>query len=258
MKVILILWMVVLESNWVLSGERGGMEEGVEGVKRLIEKLSDRNGLIRHGAKRELMGMGGLVRGGLLDCIIGRNDLEQKEGCIEVLGGLGLMGRIGSAGEDLLRLLRSEEDERVQKGMIEELGRLRYRGSIGVLIGKLRSGNWAVRSESAKALGLMGAEEAVDDLMKYGINDGNSFVRIHSAGALGRIKSKRAVPYLIKALRKGYGEGRETMVWALGKIRDRRAYRILIYLFEKDMNGLVKKEAKKALSSIENSLENNE
>ena len=246
MKVILILWIVILKGDCVFSD---GVRVGV-GVEGLIEKLSDRNGVIRHGAKRKLMGLGGLVREGLMDCIGGRNGLDQKEGCIEVLGGLGLMGRIESAGEDLLRLLRREENGRVQKRIIEELGKMRYRGSVELLIEKLRSRNWEVRSESAKALGLMGVEEAVDDLMKYGINDGNSFVRIHSAGALGRIKSKRAVPYLIEALTKGYREGRETMVWALGKIRDKRAYKILIYLFEKDMNGLVKREAKKALSNI--------
>lgn len=77
----------------------------------------------------------------------------------------------------------------------------------------------AVRAQAAKALGRLGAAEAVPALIEA-LADRAPAVRREAAKALGEIKDPRAVPALIEALRDENANVRMYAAYALGEIRE--------------------------------------
>lgn len=94
------------------------------------------------------------------------------------------------------------------------------------LIAALRSNDFTVQSESAKALGSLGAA-AMDELL-LALKNKNKDIRLGIIGALTEIKDPRAVPPLVKILKDENPEIRWETAIALGEIGDESAIEPLV------------------------------
>jgi hypothetical protein len=101
-----------------------------------------------------------------------------------------------------------------------DIGRMRDRHDIAGLIRALRSPDFAVQTQAAKALGSLGAA-AMDELI-HALEQKNKDVRLGVIGALSVIRDPRSVDPLTVALRDESGEVRWQAALALGEIGDRR------------------------------------
>ena len=145
----------------------------------------------------------------------------------------------------------NDDDEFVQE---EALGLLEIRAeeSLEPLIEALSTDgiNKNVKQSSAKLLGIIGNEQAIDSLIAA-LRDNNKFVRREASTALSRMGDKAVEP-LIKILNDDNWKVRGAATWALGKIGDKRALNPLKALLD-DENGFVRSGAKFAVGNIENS-----
>ncbi|MCZ7684846.1 MAG: HEAT repeat domain-containing protein [Sandaracinaceae bacterium] len=89
--------------------------------------------------------------------------------------------------------------------------------------------DWRVRASSGRAIGRLGARDAVPDLVRA-LRDPVVDVRVVAAAALWRLPDPAAVPALLELLRDADPSARQWGALALGVIRDRRATRPLIGL----------------------------
>ena len=100
------------------------------------------------------------------------------------------------------------------------------------LRGLLASGDEVDKCNASRALGSIGATEAIDDLVCK-LRDEDIDVCIDAAEALGKLNAGRVVPQLIDSLKNDTdGELKTAIVKALGEIQDRRTIPILIELAE--------------------------
>ena len=116
------------------------------------------------------------------------------------------------------------------------------------LIKMLKSRNWEVREEAAKALAEKGSKSAVKPLIKA-LKDENLNVRWAAAYALGEIGDKSAVLPLIDALKDENWYVRQMAAEALGKIGEKTAVRPLMKLLA-DEDDDVRKAAEESLNKI--------
>ena len=152
--------------------------------------------------------------------------------------------------QDLIEDL-SDEDVFVQEealGMLE----LRAEEALYPLMETLstKGANKDAKQFSAKLLGIIGNEEAIDNLIAA-LKDNNKFVRREASTALSRMGDKTVEP-LIAILNDEDWRVRGASAWALGKIRDKRAVNPLKSLLD-DESGFVRSGAKFAIENIENS-----
>ncbi|TAF53947.1 MAG: NACHT domain-containing protein [Oscillatoriales cyanobacterium] len=113
------------------------------------------------------------------------------------------------------------------------------------LLGEVRSD---VRRRVADALGAIGSEAAISDLLEL-IEDSNSNVRRSAADALGAIGDKSVIEGFLKLLEHSDCDVRRTSVGALGKIGDTAAIEGFLKLLEHS-DSYVRKTATDALGKI--------
>jgi HEAT repeat protein len=134
------------------------------------------------------------------------------------------------------------------------------------------------KARAVEALGVLRATEAVDSIVKFGLQDKDPILRAVSAYSLGQIRDTRAVEPLQDAVRPYYksvpldvgtvidpGGGkvadearrnmeresrvRASVAWALGQIGDASARETLL-LAASDQNSMVRDAAAEALAKI--------
>ena len=145
----------------------------------------------------------------------------------------------------------NNEDEFVREeafGMLE----LRSEEAFDQLIETLsnKKTNKDVKQSSAKLLGIIGDEKAIDQLIAT-LKDHNKLVRREASTALSRM-GEAAVEPLLAILDDEDWRVRGAAAWALGKIGNKRAVDPLKSLLD-DQSGFVRTGAKFAIDSIENS-----
>ena len=163
-------------------------------VDDLIHALQDEDRPVRLNAAEALQ------RIGTEQAIDGINRLQGWEQG-HVWATFGTFDKISS--EQMLEFLLDDLPEwdrfYVRRNASEALGRIGSEQAVDDLIHTLQDEDHCVRMSAAKALGQFGSERAVDDLI-HALQDENRFVRREVAEALGRIGSERAVDDLIHAL----------------------------------------------------------
>jgi HEAT repeat protein len=108
----------------------------------------------------------------------------------------------------------------------EDIPVMKERRDTSGLIRALRSPDFAVQTESARALGTLGAA-SMDDLL-HALKKKHKDVRLGVIGALAIIRDPRSVDPLIAALRDTNSEVRWQAAFALGEIGDARAISSLV------------------------------
>ncbi|MBD2602850.1 HEAT repeat domain-containing protein, partial [Microcystis viridis] len=122
----------------------------------------------------------------------------------------------------------------------------------------LEDSNVFVRRYAAEALGKIGSETAIPELLKA-LEESNSDVRWKAAFALGDISSETAIPGLLKALEHSNSNVRVYAAVALGKIGTEAAMTQLINRLKNPdfvtlNNGDTLFQAREALDTIQNKL----
>ncbi|MEA4957688.1 hypothetical protein SDC9_24006 [bioreactor metagenome] len=144
----------------------------------------------------------------------------------------------------------NNDDEFVKE---EAFGTLEFRSeeSLDPLIEVLSTKgiNKNIKMSSAKLLGIIGDEKAIDPLIAT-LRDNNKLVRREASTSLSRMGDKALDP-LLSILKDDDWRVRGASAWALGKIGDKKAIAPLKSLLEDD-SGFVRSGAKFALDSIEN------
>ena len=97
------------------------------------------------------------------------------------------------------------------------------------VLARLDDPDQEVREEAARALGRIGAADAVEALIRR-LTDPHSSIRPQAARALGRIGDPRAVPALLECLSGGSEDLQEACAHALGAIGGRESVRQLLRL----------------------------
>lgn len=129
----------------------------------------------------------------------------------------------------------SHRDPAVRASAAERLGR-RGAAQRDAIVPALRrtlrdDADWRVRASCGRALGRLGAREAVPDLVRA-LRDPVVDVRVVAAAALWRLPDPAAVPALLELLRDRDAAARQWGALALGVTRDRRATQPLIGLLD--------------------------
>ena len=153
--------------------------------------------------------------------------------------------------EKTVGLLIREIDERKipQLYAIELLGNMRSEFAIKPIIFSLRNQqDDSIRWRSAKALGEIGSNKAVESLIQM-LKDENDFIRGAAAEGLGKISNDKAVQPLIQNLRHGESHVRYETIKALGKIGSDQAIESLVKML-KDESEFIRETAAEALGEI--------
>ena len=109
-----------------------------------------------------------------------------------------------------------------------------------------------VRSEVARALGIIKGETVVEPLANALRDDGRATVRQSAAWALGEVKGDDAIPPLVTALRKDkQGAVRQEAAIALGKIKGPKVVDPLVDVLKNDKYETTRFQAAKALLEIQ-------
>ena len=109
-----------------------------------------------------------------------------------------------------------------------------------------------VRSEVARALGIIKGETVVEPLANALRDDGRATVRQSAAWALGEVKGDDAIPPLVTALRKDkQGAVRQEAAIALGKIKGQKVVDPLVDVLKNDKYETTRFQAAKALREIQ-------
>ena len=109
-----------------------------------------------------------------------------------------------------------------------------------------------VRSEVARALGIIKGDTVVEPLANALRDDGRATVRQSAAWALGEVKGDDAIPPLVTALRKDkQGAVRQEAAIALGKIKGLKVVDPLVDALKNDKYETTRFEAAKALREIQ-------
>ena len=148
---------------------------------------------------------------------------------------------------DLIQDL-NDDDEFVREeafGMLELRSEEAFEDLIEVLTNK--KSHKDIKQSSAKLLGIIGNEKAIDHLIAA-LKDNNKLVRREASTALSRMGEKAVEP-LIAILGDEDWRVRGAAAWALGKIGDKRAVDPIKPLLD-DESGFVRTGAKFAIDNI--------
>jgi HEAT repeat protein len=103
----------------------------------------------------------------------------------------------------------------------------------------LKNGDEADKCNASRALGNIGAAEAVDDLVSH-LHDEDVDVCIDAAEALGRLRAHKVVPQLLESLKNDPdGELKTTIVKALGEIQNEQAIPLLLQIAESQPEDMI-------------------
>lgn len=118
--------------------------------------------------------------------------------------------------------------------------------------GELKPVPSLVRSEVARALGIIKGETVIESLALALEDDGRATVRQSAAWALGEVKGDNAIPPLVTALKKDkQGVVRQEAAIALGKIKGQKVVAPLVDALKSDKYETTRFQAAKALWEIQ-------
>jgi HEAT repeat protein len=128
------------------------------------------------------------------------------------------LGSIGSevAAPGLLKLLEHSDDSDVRRNAADALHVIDFVMAVIPNL-KVELSDSEVRGRAAEALGNIGSEAAIPELLKL-VQDSDSTVRWRAVNALGSIGSEVAVPGLLKLMEHSGSDVRRRAAEALGKI----------------------------------------
>ena len=150
---------------------------------------------------------------------------------------------------DLLHNLMNKGDEDVRAYTVEALGTVGNDMAVEDLIDSLSDKNELVRIKVAEILGDINEKSAALDIAKKGLNDDKDMVRWMSAWALGKLRAEDTTEDLISSLDDENPWVRGTSAWALGRIGDKKSVKQLETLTD-DRNSWVRIQAVRALGMI--------
>ncbi len=120
-------------------------------------------------------------------------------------------------------LIAALRDPEHRTGVAESLADMGAVAAIPPLIRLLDAADPHVRSTAARALGRLGASEALIRLREIALEDEEAFVRAWAIDALGHLGDARAVDFLLPLLRDDSARVRGATALALGQLGDLRA-----------------------------------
>lgn len=161
---------------------------------------------------------------------------------------IGALRAIGAPSVEALGACLRESDLAVQESASAILTTVADRRVLLPLIEALASGDWIVRMHAAKALGRIGAVEAVAPLVPL-LQDKVKAVREETAAALASI-GEAAIPALLDALQHEEWLVRLHAVESLGKTKSPRAVEPLLSILFNDRDSAVREDAVRALGEI--------
>ncbi len=164
-----------------------------------------------------------------------------------------LIGIKGQHAEPVIKRIASlleDKNSYVRERAADALGEIGNEKAVDELILALSDEDRSVRWRAASALGEIGNEKAVDALI-LALSDEYSYVRERAAEALGKIGNEKAVDALILALSDEYSDVRGRAADALGKLGNEKAVDAFILALS-DEDSYVRGSAADALGEIGN------
>lgn len=264
----------LVRANTALAlGQIGGQEV----VEHLLNALEDDSWEVRHDAVIALGEVGGKdAVEGLGELIKEESEFEIKEKILESLGKIGEKDAVevlkGYIDEEelhptLARSLSSIDDENVIKPLIklfqdgdrdtrvtvvDGLSKIEKESSLilDTLLQGLKDDIWRVREESAKALGDLGYEEALDDLIGI-LEDENDYVIEAGLESLGKLGDGAIVEDISVKMDDQEASVRIASAEALGEIGDEDAVEKLLERLDVEENPRVLWSISDALSNCD-------
>jgi len=207
------------------SAKQLGEMKDPRAVEPLIETLQDNDSDLRAECARALGKIGDPRAVEPLQALAEKDRSERTRFAAVV----GLHGLGQPVLQDLIAYLKGGEAEAATI-----LGNDKNRSAIGALIEALDCDDWNVKLEAIKALGTMGAREAVPTLMGMVARGPTDYetdgLGKEAALVLGQIGDRRAVDQLLEALASQsiQTQTRDGAIEALGMLRDQKAVEPLI------------------------------
>jgi HEAT repeat protein len=168
------------------------------------------------------------------------------------------LGRIGGpiAERELKRLVAGESGSLQAFGALG-LGILHRDEPVPLTATYLREGlaraaDSSLRGAFAIAIGIAGAREAEEDLLRILVAEGNPALRGYAAVALGMIRARAAIPEIQSQLREADADPdlQRSLAVALGLLGDRGAVGLLVDLLRTSRNEFARSSAALALGTI--------
>jgi HEAT repeat protein len=128
--------------------------------------------------------------------------------------------------DDVPNLIEQLESGRTRRDAIRALSRI-GEPAVEPLINYLHRRNWKARKAIVEILSHIGGASALDAIVRTLGSDRSKYVRVTAAKALGRIGARQALPDLVKALQDKHLDVQKAAVMSLGQLNDMRAVRPL-------------------------------
>jgi hypothetical protein len=167
-----------------------------------------------------------------LTSLIKSSNVRTRTKVVATLGKIPLENMGSYSGEIILSMIEIISDKSnhwsVRKNTLKALGRIGAKEAIPDLLELLHHSHFKVRAHASEALCRIGHISIVDVIIPM-LQDSSAFVRSRTAHALGKIGCKDADIYLISLLKDPDNNVREDAKWALSKINTPDARRALRY-----------------------------
>jgi len=186
-----------------------------ESISSLLRALEDENNRVRSQATRSLGLLKVVQSRPLLFDVLKDWHRDAREAAVEALGMIGV-----AEDQYLLLEMLGDPDVHVRNATLAALARM---GNLIPLKAALTDVFPEVRSKAVHTLGLLGAQDAGEDLLELLHSDPDAQVRAEAAWSLGEIVLPERVEPLIQALEDPALEVRWAAAQALGKTQDPQA-----------------------------------
>lgn len=218
--------------------------ESVEPLRKVLASKMDVS--IIYDAARALGDIGSTEAiGDLIKTMEKDPDWRVKGACARALGKIGE----GRTAEALGRLLLQESGDPLEAWVKDVTAwALSDMGEAAPVLKAMRSQREGIQRRACWAMVNMG--EAAMPFLTKALHDPDPAVSQRAAEALGWIGSDKAVPSLIRIVKNNPSESdklRRTAIWALGKIGDPRAEKVLDEITRNEKNNEIKEMAEEAI-----------
>lgn len=205
------------------SLRRRAAEELSEGDERaifpLIKALSDENAGVQDASMRSLITIGGEVVGYMVLPLLRENSYLRNTALI-------ILTALGEIVIPLLYPLLEDKDDDVRKFAIDLMGDIKKGVEPSKIVPFLKDPNANVRATAAKSLGLLGYREAIPELIKA-LKD-EEWVCFSALDALGELKAEEAVSDIASLLSNSSEAVRFAAIETLGKLGSEKAVDALL------------------------------
>lgn len=216
---------------------------GTEGIKHLVQILSDDSVEVRRHASEALISSGAAALPALKERLLEGNE----PGCSE--SGI-LLARLGKPAVPLLLEGLESANAYVRERSAFALGKIRDLQSLSPMIKHLKDENVEVRRTVALALGELGSPQALEPLMGC-FKDADDVVKLNATTAVAKINDTKKVENLAEALKDPDENVRVSAIDFLAKME---YVKVESYLMEalKDRSAEVRRKAVVVLGKIAN------